>query len=116
MMACLGALLYFRNDRGETWAERGLSELGGSERRKTLLRFLALAGVLNMIYLFTYFLPWQLFSLNSDPWPKSIAGKSYMRAGYDCGAETAYACPGPDIPVPRPHSIPVGPKGDLVRP
>jgi hypothetical protein len=113
LMATFALVRYHKNDKGESWAERGASDLKLQQGPKTAVRFLALCGIVNVIYLGTYFIPWNVFSLNSDPWPKSIVDRSYLVGGNRCGPNTTYACPGPNIPIPRPHSVHVGPDGQL---
>jgi len=104
---------YFRNDRGETFADRGLTESARSPRQQSGLRFLSLVGVVNVIYL-AYFVPMIVMSLYSDPWPKDILERSYYRSNM-CGPGTTYACPGPALPNPRPGSARVGPDGSLIK-
>ena len=96
-------LRYFRNDRGFTFAERGLDRVLVSDRMKTTIRFLALLGFVNVTYFTTYFLPNQFFGLHSESWPQDLKNKSYLMNGI-CGPGTEYACPSPAIPIPRPHS------------
>jgi hypothetical protein len=108
------SLRYFRNDKGETWAERGLSDWSLSPKRKAVVRFLALVGACNVAFMSSN-VPWIALGQYSSPWPKDITKRSYLTDGI-CGAATTYACPGPAIPVPRPDSAHVGPDGRLVVP
>ena len=103
---------YFRNDKGETLADRGLEESSASRRQKSGLRFLSLVGLFSVIYL-AYFIPMAITGLYSHAWPDDILNRSYFRANL-CGPGTTYACPSPDLPNPRPHSSHVGPDGTLV--
>ena len=108
-----GSFIYFRDDRGFTIAERGIDRLVGvSARRTTWLRFLALAGALNVLFIVGYNLPEQWVSTHADPWPADIANRSYLDEGV-CGPGTAYAC-GAGRPIPV--GAVVGADGRLVVP
>lgn len=113
----LAALRYFRNDRGETIAERGLGKLGLSQRRKTLLSFLAIVGATQAIMLGTYNIPVAIFiGAHTEAWPKSIQERSYFTS-YLCGEGTDYLCPHPDLPNDRgDNAVHVGPNGRIVVP
>lgn len=110
LFACLR---YFKNDKGETIAERGSDRLRSMGVAKTVIRFLALTGAVNVIYFCAYNVPAQYFSVNSDDFPKSITDRSYF-IGDICGPGTTYMCPGPKVPIPRRDSARVGPDGKLV--
>ncbi|AIJ21310.1 spirocyclase AveC family protein [Amycolatopsis methanolica] len=112
----LACVRYFRNDRGETIAERGAAEIAGGQRKKAAVRLLALCGVMNLIMFVLFTLPWQWFGLHTDDYPQGILDRSYMTNGM-CGQGSEYACPGPDIPVVRgPGSPYATPDGRLVQP
>ena len=106
---------YFRNDRGETLVERGLSDLRVSGWRRSGVRFLALAGAFNAIMLVLFSLPTAIAGLYVGPWPEDIQNRSYMTNGI-CGPGTTYACSGPGIPINRPDSVHVAPNGELIVP
>lgn len=95
LIACLR---YFKNDRGETLAERGLSKLDFGSKQKTALRFLALVGIMNTIMFLCFNLPHQWFSTHADFFPAEIQERSYFTNGM-CGLGTDYACPGPTVPM-----------------
>lgn len=114
-MTAYAALRYFRDDRGHTLAERGIDQVRTTPRRATLLRFLALVGIGNVIFIVTYNIPYQVFALHADTWPKQIQTRSYFTHGM-CGPGTEYACSSPRVPVPRPNSAHLGPDGNLVVP
>lgn len=107
-------LRFFRDDRGHTVAERGLDELRVRGGARTGLRFLALTGACNAIFLVCYSLPNALFGLYASPWPEDVTSRSYF--AYLCGPQTAYSCPGPGVPIPRPDSAHLGPDGKLIVP
>jgi hypothetical protein len=106
-------LRYFRNDKGQTFAERGADQLQLSARRGPVVRFLALSGAANVIMLGLFMIPMQWFALHASPWPQDILDRSYLTDNI-CGPRTTYHCPGPDVPINRPDSHHVGPNGELV--
>ena len=106
--ACYTCLMYFRDDKGLTVVERGVDSLRISGRGKKVVRFLALAGVCNGIYLGVYNIPMQWFATHADDWPADIQNRSYFTQGL-CGPGTPYACSGPGVPIARPDSVPVPP-------
>jgi hypothetical protein len=108
-------LHYFRNDKGESFAERGLEKLRVTGWKRTGVRLLGLIGALNLLFMITYNLPAQYFGVHQGAWPKSIVSKSYLTDGL-CGPGTSYACPGPLIPIAHPGSAHVDPSGNLVVP
>lgn len=89
---------FWRNDRGESIAERGLSQIRVSQKRKTVLRFLALTGVFNVILFVTFNLPWALIAQRyHSSWPEDVQKRSYF-VQQICGPKVGKACPGPGIP------------------
>ena len=107
-------LRYFKNDKGETIVERGVTDLKMSTGKKTLLRLLALCAALQISYLFTYNLPiagW----IAADPgvWPKDVQSRTYLNDRL-CGAGTDRLCPGNGIPLTM--STQVDKQGNLVGP
>jgi hypothetical protein len=91
-------LRYFKDDKGQTFVEKGLDRLPLSRPRKKLLTFLALAGFVQPFFLVSYYLPYNLFAIQGDTFP---AYPSYMR-NMICGEGTQYACPSREW-VPIPH-------------
>lgn len=107
---------YFRNEKGETLIERGIDEVRVGSKRKTALRFLALVGVLNVIYLGGYILPMQFFELKAGAWPADTQSRSYFTNGM-CGDGTSFACGVDNGPIPTgTGSIHLDPNGSLVVP
>jgi Spirocyclase AveC-like len=89
---------YFTNDRGETWAERGLSNIGfRSEGLKTFTRFLVIMGSLHVLFLAIYNVPYYYFSTKGAAFP---AYEPY-RIGGLCGPSTNFDCPGLKVPVAK---------------
>ena len=113
LMAMWAGFRYFRNDKGESIAERGTHDLRVSRRGRTWLRFLAITGFVQATMLFAYSMPSQFVAIHSEPWPKDITSRSYFTNGF-CGEGTTYACSGPANPIPRPKSARVGPDGQLI--
>ncbi len=89
--AILSSVRFFRNDRGETVVERGVSKLRTSQRQKTVLRFLALAAVANLSLL-NYNLITALIATQASDWPKDVTSRPYFGYGL-CGPDAENACP-----------------------
>ena len=108
---------YFVNDKGETWAERGVSDLRISSRRKTALRVLASVAMYNVSIMVTYMIPMGLHeATTSTAWPKDIVSRTYFSQQI-CGPDTTYACMDPRVPLPVDRrSAHIAPDGRLVVP
>jgi len=112
-LTAYACLRYYKNDHGETWAERGLGELRGSPRQKTGMRFLALTGLCNVILIVCFDIPVQVFGAHQSAWPRDVVNRSYLTDGF-CGPGTTYQCFGPGVPMPRRDSARIGHDGELV--
>ncbi len=110
MWTAMGALKYFRDDKGRSVVERGVDRVK-ARRGKTALRLLAIVGFAN-VAMIIYTIPMVGFSLHNDSTPKGYP--SYMTNGM-CGPGTKYKCNGPDVPIPLPHSKAVPPGGGAPR-
>lgn len=111
-----GAMRYFRDDRGRSFAERGLDQVTASPRLKGMLRFLAVSGAITGIFFAFYHVPNALIALRGDAWPQDVQQRSYFVTKL-CGPDSDVACPDPRVPFPRgPESVRVGPDGSLVVP
>jgi len=106
---------YFRNDKAQTWAERGLDRVAAPPGRKAAIRFLALLGIFNVAYLASYTAPMALIAAHSDAWPDEIQRRSDL-TNLVCGPGTDYACPDPALPLPQRKSAHFNPHGALVVP
>lgn len=106
MWTAMGALKYFRDDRGRTVVERGIDQVRAVRSHATL-RTLAIVGFAN-VAMIIYTIPMVFMSLHNDATPTGYP--SYMTNGM-CGPGTKYACNGPDVPIPLPHSKAVPPEG-----
>jgi Spirocyclase AveC-like len=104
---CCGFTLlrYSRDDRGESWADRGVSKLAIPSGAKTGLSFLALLGFGHLMTFLTFFVPYTWFSLMADSYPKL---PSYLTTEI-CGKGTPYACPSREVPIPSRHSLAITP-------
>jgi hypothetical protein len=102
----MGALKYFRDDKGRSVVERGVDRVR-AVRWRTPLRVLAIIGFANIAML-TYNIAFQAFVLHNDKTPSGYP--TYLRNGL-CGEGTRYACNGPEIPIPLPRSSAVPPGG-----
>ena len=108
----IGLLRFYRDDKGESFAERGVSAIRAPEAAKTLMRFFAMLGFCNVSYFIVYFMPYNWMAMQSDTFPKY---PSYMR--YEiCGQGTPYACPSREVPVPSRNSLAVPPNDPRLSP
>lgn len=110
MFACLR---YFKNDKGQTLAERGIEKVSAGDKTQRGLRFFALYGVIQAIFLLAYVIPTNAIAINGDTWPQDTLKRSYF-TNFICGDGTTYACPGQGVPIPREKSAHVDPHGNLV--
>ena len=94
LFACL---YHFRDDKGNTWVERGVERLNVGKKTSKFLRFLAYVGAANAIFiLYTGII--NIIQLNGDAFPDDMP--PYLVAGL-CGPGNAYACPNPAMPLAR---------------
>jgi len=108
-----GAMRYFRDDQGRSFAERGIDQLRVSDRSKGWLRFFAVSGAITGIFFVFYHVPNAMIALRGDAWPDDVQERSYFVTEM-CGAESDVACPDPRVPFPRgDRSIVIGPDGDV---
>lgn len=104
LWACV---LYFTNDRGQMLCERGIERLRLSDRRRTLVRYLALMGMFQTIFITSYFMPIWWLSMRADAWPDDLP--AHLRNGI-CGPGSNVMCPGKGVPYFR------GTEGILIAP
>lgn len=96
----LACLHFFRNDKGESWADRNFDSLSIPARLKTFSRWLAMVGVCQMIILGTWNIPYLFFALHGGKFVVTEESHPWLTGG-QCGTSTAYDCPGPGVPFPR---------------
>jgi hypothetical protein len=100
IIAGVAGLRFFKDDRGHSVVERGIEKMQVSQRRKDLLRFGAIFGLVNVLVMVCYNVPNSIIGAHSTEWPKDIQERSYL-TDYLCGEGTDRACPGPSVPLSR---------------
>jgi hypothetical protein len=88
--ALLTFVAHFRDDRDLTVAEQGLEAYPENSQGRGIRRFLAIEGLLVVLYVFAFLVPSQLFVLHADTLPRDAP--SYLQGG-SCG--TQHPCPVP---------------------
>jgi hypothetical protein len=112
----LASLRYFRNDKGETFADRGIETLKLSTGRKQVLKLLALIGAAQVIMLVTYNIPVAtLIASHPAEWPEGHQARTYFN-NQICGEGTARLCPQQGLPTVGNNQIEIGPGGKLTVP
>ncbi|WP_067656564.1 spirocyclase AveC family protein [Nocardia harenae] len=95
------AILYFVDDRGQSFVEKGIDSFPLGLRHRGLFKILSCVGVLNLAYIFCFAIPYNLISLHIDPFPEGYP--SHLNNGI-CGVGTPYACPDPGLPMNLPNA------------
>ena len=95
-------LRFFRDDKGYTWAERGIDSMNLSSTKKFWLRYLALTGALSWIGLI-YTLPIQWQGQHTDVWPEGMP--SYLTTTCPEYKVDRTKCGGPGVPMHRPDYV-----------
>src|SRR5262249_45292553 len=120
--AAVAILRFFKNDRGETLADRGVESLKVSDRRKSVLRALAMVGAVNVLFFGLYNVANTWTATRMADWPVDFQSGSYLTNGL-CGEGTDQMCPGPAVPQfrnnnhdPNGGSAHLDPNGNLVVP
>ena len=91
-------LLYYKDDQGLTFVERGVAELQLPRPVKTFLRFLAIGAFISIAYVVLYIIPWFFIEQHLSEYPEDIQKRSYFLNGM-CGEGTRFSCPGPGLPT-----------------
>ncbi len=97
MLACVH---FFRNDKGETWADRNFDRLNIPAPFSKFLRWLAIMGMCQVGMLFTYNIPYMYWALYGGKFTVTEQSYPWLTAGL-CGPSTPYDCPGPGVPIAR---------------
>ena len=100
-------LLYFKDDKGRTWVERGVEKLDmckNSNFRQSMVRLVAVIGFCSVAEVILYVLPMPLFTANADPFPDDLPAFFTTGAGM-CGPGTGIACARPDLPIMRRNDL-----------
>lgn len=106
-VGCTSVLVYFKDDKGRTWVERGVDKLDickNSNLRQSIVRGVAVIGFCSVVEVILYVLPMPLFTANADPFPDDLPAFFTQGAGM-CGPETGIACARPDLPVMRRNDL-----------
>jgi hypothetical protein len=98
VMTAGACLRYSRDDRGETWVERGVNRLR-LRRLHTPVRFLAVYAYLQLAMIVTYDIPMMGVSLHTDTFVSGYP--SYMVNGLCVAGVDGKQCPGRGVPIPR---------------
>jgi Spirocyclase AveC-like len=106
---------YFKNDQGETFVERGVTQLRTGAKAKTFARLLAISGMINVISIAVCYIPYSFYAQHQATWPKDIVNRSYLVGGV-CGPGTSYGCPGYGVPIAGENTAHLSPNGKLVVP
>lgn len=106
---------YTRDDRGYSWAERGVDKLNASSRQKSGLRLLSIIGLLNVGIFLLYNLPMIFISQTWNNWNPDHYQRSYLVNGM-CGPGTDTACYDEKIPIPVGNSARATPDGKFIAP
>jgi hypothetical protein len=107
-VGCCSVLLYFKDDKGLTWVERGVEKIDLCKRSKfmkAVVRTVAVIGFCQVVELIIYVLPMPLITANADPFPDDLPAFFTVGSGM-CGPGTGLACPRPDLPIQRRNDLP----------
>ena len=96
----LASVHFFRNDRGETWADRNFDHLTIAAPLRKFSRWLAIVGICQIAILFTYNIPYMFWALHGGKFTVTEVSHPWLTAGL-CGPSTPYDCPGPGVPFAR---------------
>lgn len=96
-------LLYFKDDKGLTWVERGVEKIDMCKRSnlmKGIVRTIAVIGFAQVVEVIFYVGPMSLMTANADPFPDDTPAFFTTGTGM-CGPGTGNSCPRPDLPILR---------------
>ena len=100
-------LVYFKDDKGLTWVERGVEKIDICKRSnflKGMMRAIAVIGFCQVVEVIVYVLPMPLITANADPFPEDLPAFFTVGSGM-CGPGTGLACPRPDLPIMRRNDL-----------
>jgi Spirocyclase AveC-like len=103
-LGAIACLSYFRDDRGHTLVERGISTLTLNFKGKQAVKFFAIYGAIHLGFVVLYMIPQQWFATHSDPFPAGYP--SYMVNDMCAAGADGHTCPGPGVLMPRPTHNP----------
>lgn len=96
----LACVHFFRNDKGETLADRNFDRLQIPQGLQVFTRWLAIMGLCQIGMLVTYNIPYGLYAMHGGKFTVSEETHPWLTAGL-CGTSTPYDCPGPGVLIPR---------------
>lgn len=97
MWTGLFSIYYFRDDKGYSWAERGIDNLKLGKAAGKWVRFFVIAAVANVL-IATYEAGFNIVQLSANSVIKDVP--DYLRAGL-CGDDQAFECPTATTPFGR---------------
>lgn len=98
-LGAIGILKFFKDDRGQTFVEKGIDRLQVGQSTKQLLRLSAIYGWIHSAFFALYMVPAMLFALNGGHYPQY---PSYLENGLCQYGDQRNQCPGPGVSIPRP--------------
>lgn len=98
-IAAGGVLRFFRDDKGQTWVERGLDRLTFPKPAVTAIKFLAIFGFMHLFMATVYSVPMNWFGMHSDT---CLRYPSHLENNMCVVGPDRDQCPGPGIAMPRP--------------
>jgi len=97
-------LLLYRDDKGQTFVDRGIEKLRVKKIARQWIKFLALFGYVHISMFVVFTIPMQWLATHSDPFPEGYP--SYMINGLCAYGIHQNECPGPGVMMPRPIDNP----------
>jgi hypothetical protein len=98
-IAAGGVLRFFRDDRGQTWVEKGLERLTLPRPTVTAVKFFAIFGFMHLFMATVYSIPMNWFGMHSD---SCLRYPAHLENNLCVVGVNGGQCPGPGIPMPRP--------------
>jgi Spirocyclase AveC-like len=103
---------YYRDDQGQSFAEKGVQQLSIPQPAKRLLSFLAMVGAIQVLTFVCFYGQYQWFALKADSFAKY---PSYQILEI-CGKGTPYACPTREVPMAKRGSVAISPDDPRLSP
>lgn len=114
-LAAWACYRYFKDDKGQTIAEKGLENLKTGGAKSFGYRFFSTFAAMSLLFFVFYNLPAMFWGMHAEEWPADIQKRSYF-TNYICGEGTPYACSSTGVPMPRENSVHLDPDGRVVIP
>ena len=103
-VSVIAVLKFFKDDKGQTFVERGSEKLRMGSVGKQWVKFLALFGCTHLGVILIFTIPNQWLGTHSDPFPEGYP--SYMINNMCVYGDERNECPGPGVSIPRPQNNP----------